>query len=417
MHETCHPEPRKPKPEHRILKALGALKLRDFRLFYGALLGTSMGFQLQRTLELWLIYELTESALFLGLMGLVRGVPTFVFSLVGGVVADRVERRRLVIAVHILNASIAATLGLLALSGLIQVWHLYLGAFVNATLTAAGGPTRMAMIPGLVPRELFVNAFAHMSSARKLSQVMGPALGGLLIATVGSGWTYGVTCGIYVVAIYLLVRVRYVSGALDKKQSPVKSLLEGISFIRRTPLIRVVLLMEFIAVYFGSYRALLPIFAAALGLGPEGFGFLLSAPAFGSLLAVGVVMFIGNIRYKGLFVAFSAMVYGVCMFGLALSQTFLLSVVMIFLLGFFDAFQSVMRTVIIQSMTPDNLRGRASSFQRMLGVGGPSLGEAQSGALASWLGAPLTLLVTGVLCIGLTAGLIVRRTDLRAAEL
>lgn len=400
----------------RFEKTLGALVLRDFRLFYVALVGTSMCFQLQRTIELWLIYQLTESAFFLGLMGLVRGVPTFVFSLAGGVVADRVERQKLVIVVHVLNSAIALTLGLLALSGLIQVWHLYLGAFLNSTVTAAGGPTRMAMIPGLVPREMFVNAFAYMASARKLSQVIGPALGGLLIAAVGSGWTYGATCGIYLVAIYLLVRLRYESGPLDRKQSAVKSLLEGISFIRRNSLIRVLLVMEFVAVYFGSYRALLPIFAAALGLGPEGFGFLLSAPAFGSLLAVGVVMFVGNIRYKGLFVAFSAIVYGLCMFGLAFSQWFWFAVSAIFLMGFFDAFQSVMRSVIIQSMTPDNLRGRAASFQRMLGVGGPSLGEAQSGAVAALIGAPLTLVVTGALCIGLTAGLVVVRGDLRAAE-
>lgn len=400
----------------RLHKALGALCHRDFRLFYTALLGTAMGFQLHRTIELWLVYELTESALFLGLTGLVRGVPTFLFSLAGGVVADRVERRRFVIAVHSVNALITIALGLLALSGLIRVWHLYVAALVNSTLTAAGGPARTAMVPGVVPRQLLVNAFAHMSSARKLSQLIGPALGGLLLATVGAAGTYGVTCAIYAAAIYLMVRMRYETGPLDRKQSPLQSLLEGISFIRGNSLIGVLLVMEFVSVYFGSYRALLPIFAAALGLGPEGFGVLLSAPAFGSLLAVGVVMSVGDIRYKGLFIALSAITYGACMFGLALSQWFFLSVSAIFLLGFFDALQSVMRSVVIQSMTPDELRGRASSFQRMLGVGGPTLGEAQSGAVAALIGAPLTLVVTGTVCIGLTAGLVAARRDLRAQE-
>lgn len=401
----------------KLKKALGALDQRDFRLFYTALLGTSMGYQLQRTIELWLVYQLTESAFFLGLTGLVRGVPTFVFSLAGGVVADRVERRKFVIFVHVMNGAITVVLGILALSGLIRVWHLYLAAFVNSTMTSAGGPARTAMVPGLVPREMLVNAFAHMSSARKLSQLIGPVLGGLLLAALAPGWTYLATCTIYVVAIYLMVRMRYEAEALDRKQSPTKSLLEGLSFVRRNPSLRALLMMEFITVYFGSYRALLPIFAAALGLGPEGLGLLLSAPALGSLLGVGVVMSLGNMGYKGLFVALSAIAYGACMFGLALSPWVLLTLFSIFLLGFFDALQSVMRSVVIQSMTPDNLRGRASSFQRMLAVGGPSLGEAQSGGVAALMGAPLTLVVTGVILIAVTAGLVAGRKELRAAAL
>jgi len=376
-----------------------------------------MGYQLQRTIELWLVYQLTESAFFLGLTGLVRGVPTFVFSLAGGVVADRVERRKFVIFVHVINGVITVVLGILALSGLIRVWHLYLAAFVNSTMTSAGGPARTAMVPGLVPREMLVNAFAHMSSARKLSQLIGPVLGGLLIAALTPGWTYLATSSIYIVAICLMARMRYEAEALDRKQSPTKSLLEGLSFVRRNPSLRALLMMEFITVYFGSYRALLPIFAAGLGLGPEGLGLLLSAPAFGSLLGVGVVMSLGNMGYKGLFVAFSAIAYGACMFGLALSPWVLFTLFSIFLLGFFDALQSVMRSVVIQSMTPDNLRGRASSFQRMLAVGGPSLGEAQSGGVAALMGAPLTLVVTGVILIAVTAGLVAGRKELRAAAL
>ena len=396
---------------------LSSLAVRDFRLLYIALFGTSVSYQLQRTIELWLVYEITGSPLLTGFTGLVRGAATIVFALAGGVVADRIDRRRFVILTAYVNVVITLSLGMLVLTGLIRVWHIYLAAFVNSTLTTAAGPARTAMVPGLVPRELMVNAFAQIASARKLSQLVGPALGGLLIAVAGSGWTYGVACLIYIVAIPITTCIRYESGPLDRQQSPVQSLLEGIAFIRRNSLIVVLLVTEFAAVFFGSYRALLPIFAVAMGFGAGGLGILLSAPALGSLLGVAVVMWLGNISYKGLFVAFSVMAYAGCLFGLAFSPWFLSSVAILFVVGVFDALQAVVRQVVILARTPDNLRGRAASFQRMLGVGAPSLGEAHSGAVAALIGAPWTLMVTAVVCIGLTAGLVVKRPDLRDRDL
>ena len=179
---------------------MAALDVRDFRLLYIALFGTSVSYQLQRTIELWLVYDLTGSPLLTGFTGLVRGSATLVFQLAGGVVADRIDRRRFVILVQCVNALITLSLGTLALTGLIQVWHLFLAAFVNSTLTTAAGPARTAMVPGLVPRELLVNAFAQIASVRKLSQLVGPAVGGVLIGFAGSGWTYAVACLIYIVS-------------------------------------------------------------------------------------------------------------------------------------------------------------------------------------------------------------------------
>lgn len=396
---------------------LASLAVRDFRLLYIALLGTSVSYQLQRTIELWLVYEITRSPFLTGLTGLVRGAATVVFALHGGVVADRIDRRRFVILVQTVNILITLTLGTLALTGDIRVWHLFVAAFVNSTLTTAAGPARTAMVPGLVPKELLVNAFAQMASARKLSQLVGPMVGGILIAVAGSGWTYLTACLIYMIAVPIMMCMRYESGSLDREQSPTKSLLEGIAFIRRNSLIVALLVTEFAAVFFGSYRALLPIFAAAMGFGAAGLGILLSAPAFGSLLGVVAVMAAGNILYKGLFIAFSVIAYAACLFGLAFSPWFLSSVAILALVGFFDAVQAVVRNVVIQARTPDNLRGRAASFQRMLAVGAPSLGEANSGAIAALIGAPWTLMVTALVCIGLTAGLVIKRSDLRDRDL
>jgi len=382
-----------------------------------AIFATSFGFQLQRTLELWLIYQLTGSALYLGLTGLVRAVPIFILSLGGGVLADRIDRRKFVMFVQGCNGALNGMLAVLAISGLIEAWHIYSAAFMSSSLNALSAPSRNAMVPGLVPRDMLMNALSLTSMSRKLSQLLGPALTGILIALFSPGLTYALNGGVYFSAVLFVGVIQYASNATSMEQSPFRSLVEGIAFIRNETVVGVFLGLDLIAVYFGSYRALLPIFVQNFGEGSEALGLLLSAAAFGAILGVAVVLSVGNLRYKGLWVAFGILVYSVCLVGLALSPWFLMAVVTVFLLGFFDAVQAVLRNVVVQTITPDNLRGRVSSFQRMLGVGGPSLGEAQSGFVAAFIGAPLTLVVAAVMCAGTTLGLLARRHELRRAEL
>ena len=404
-------------PIARLKRTCAALEYRGFRLLWLAIFATSFGFYIQRTLELWLIYQLTGSAVSLGLTGLVRAVPIFILSLGGGVLADRVDRRKFVMFVQLANGTVNGTLAVLAVTGLIEAWHIYSGAFMNASLNAVGAPSRNAMVPGLVPREMLMNALSLTSMSRKLSQLVGPALTGILIALFSPGVTYAMNGGIYFLAALCVSVIQYTSKAPDLQQSPFRSLVEGIAFIRRQSVVGVFLGLDFIAVYFGSYQALLPIFVASFGAGSEALGLLLSAAALGAIMGVAVVLSVGNLRYKGLWVTFGILVYSVCLVGLALSPWFLMSVVIVFLLGFFDAVQAVLRNVVVQTVTPDELRGRVSSFQRMLGVGGPSLGEAQSGFVAAFIGAPLTLVVAALMCAGTTLGLLARRDELRRAEL
>lgn len=395
----------------------GALAHRGFRLLWLAILATSFGFHIQRTLELWLIYELTGSALHLGLTGLARGAPVFVLSLGGGVLADRIDRRRFVMLVQACNGALNALLAALALTGLIQVWHIYFSAFISASLNALGAPSRNAMVPGLVPRETLLNALSLTAMSRKLSQLAGPVLAGLLIAHLSSGFTYALNGGVYFSAVFLVAAIRYASEVAHGPGSPFRSLMEGIAFVRRETAVWVFLGMDLVAVYFGSYRGLLPIFAAVVGAGAEGFGLLLSAAALGAILGVALVLSLGDLRYKGLWVAFGIFAYSFCLVALALSGRFLLSMAAVFLLGFFEAVQMVLRNVIIQTATPDHLRGRILSFQRMLGVGGPSLGEAQSGFVAALVGAPATLMLGAAVCVGATLGLTATRKEIRKADL
>lgn len=395
----------------------GALAHRGFRLLWLAVLATSFGFHIQRTLELWLIYELTGSALHLGFIGLARGLPVFVLSLGGGVLADRIDRRRFVMLVQAGNGALNALLAALALTGLLQVWHIYFSACMSASLNALGAPSRNAMAPGLVPRETLLNALSLTAMSRKLSQLAGPVLAGVLIAWFSSGFTYALNGGVYFSAVFLVAAIRYASEVPHSPGSPFRSLMEGIAFVRRETAVWVFLGMELVAVYFGSYRGLLPIFAAVVGAGAEGFGLLLSAAALGAILGVALVLSLGDLRYKGLWVAFGIFAYSFCLAALALSGRFLLSVAAVFLLGFFEAVQMVLRNVIIQTTTPDRLRGRVLSFQRMLGVGGPSLGEAQSGFVAALVGAPATLVLGAAVCVGATLGLVATRKEIRKADL
>ena len=365
---------------------------------------------------MWLVYQLTGSAFHLGLTGLVRGIPVFVLSPFGGVLADRVHRRRLVILVQTGNSVVNAALAFMAITGLVEVWHIYFSAFMNASLNALGAPARNAMVPGLVPREMLLNALSFTAMSRKMSQLAAPPLAGLLILWLGSGPTYAFNGCVYLSAALLVAAIHYVSDVSGTRESPFRSLMEGFGFVRRETVVWVFLAMELVTVQLGSHRALLPIFVVALGAGAGAFGLLLSAAAAGAIVGVAVIMSLGDLRYKGLWTAFSLFAFAACLAVLALSDWFLLTMAAVFLLGLFEAVQMVLCNAIIQTITPDRLRGRVLSFQRMLGVGGTSLGEAQSGFIAAFLGAPLTLMAGTALCAGTTLGLLFKR-EVRKADL
>ncbi len=169
----------------RLAQAVGALGHRDFRLFFAGLMAASLGARVQMTANLWLVYELTDSPLHLGLMGLARGIPTLAFSLMGGIIADRVDRRRFIMVVQAAIGALSLVLAGLTVTGLIRVWHIYLVTILGSSLTAVYSPARTAIIPNLVPKNLMLNAFALSSTAWKMSHLAAPALAGGCIALFG----------------------------------------------------------------------------------------------------------------------------------------------------------------------------------------------------------------------------------------
>jgi MFS family permease len=398
-------------------RAVAALQHRDFMLFYIALLAAAIGSQLQSFANVLQIWELTESPLQLGLTGLARAIPVIALSLAGGVIADRVDRVRFIMVTQSVGALFSVVLAGLTVSGHIAVWHIYVITFLVSALSAVNTPARSAIIPNLVPREHLLNAIALNSTVWQTSNILGPMLAGISIAALGFPLTYVINGLVLLGTLGILALVNVGPVAARPRQSPLKGLLEGLAFVRYRSLILVLLGMDASATFFGSYRALLPAIKDQLGVDAAGLGLLTAAPGLGSLVGAALVMVLGNIRYKGLIVAAGILAYCGALVALALSPWFLLSVGVAFSLGVFDSLQATPRNGVIQLITPDDLRGRVSSFQSMLTGGVPSLGQAWSGATASVLGVPLALMAGAAVCATFIVGTLAARPELRASDL
>jgi MFS family permease len=375
------------------------------------------GDQIQTFANLWQIYDLTNSALHLGLNGLARALPVIVFSLAGGVIADRFNRKRIIVLTQVMNGTFALLLGVLSATGHIQVWHIYLATFLNAGLTSVSAPARRAVIASLVPREHLLNAFAMNSSVNQMDRIVAPSIAGVLIAVFGLSFAYWTTAVARVVTAISLARVPIGQDTVRSQRSPLKDLVEGLTFVRVRSIILVLVLMDVVATFFGSYRALLPIVADHFDTGPAGFGLLSSAPGAGSLVAIALIMFLGDFPFKGRVMAGAILAYAACLVGLALSPVFALALLASAGLGLTDSLQGVTRNGAIQMMTPDQLRGRVSSFQHMLQAGGPALGQTLMGAGAGVFGAPVALIAGACMCALTTLLIAARRKDLRERNL
>jgi MFS family permease len=399
--------------QSRFADAFGALTYSAYRRFAISLLFTSLGAQLLQTAILWQVYELTGSALLLGLTGLARAGPHIVLSLVGGVAADRVNRVRLIQSGQVLNAILIFLLAGLTLAGSAEVWHLYLMTVLNGAFTALTQPGRTAVIPSLVPENKLVNAIALNATIGQTSQIAGPAFAGLAIGLIGLGAVYMLNGAFYFLAMLALFAIRVPPPVRQTEESPWRSLLDGLIFVRSKPVIISLMGLDLAATVLGSYRALLPIFATNLGVGVGGYGLLSAAPGVGSLIGSAFILSLGDMRYKGLYALFAVLGYCGALILLALSPWFLLAVVAAGLLGFTDAVQMISRNTTIIAISPDALRGRVEAFRTMLAGGGPPLGFTLSGALAAAFSAPAALVLGAAACAALVVSVGMTRKELR----
>jgi MFS family permease len=398
------------------------LASRDFGLFWTSLLVSAIGSQLTSVAMAWQIYEMTNSPLQLGITGLFRALPVILFALTGGWLADRMDRRRLLIITQVAAMLLSLVLALLTDSGQIKVWHIYAITFLSTAVMTFDQPARSAMIPSLVPREHLATAFALNITLRQTAFLAGPFIGGVLIAWAGLKWSYYVDAASFlgVIVCLLFMRVRQAERA-PKRESPLQSMHEGFSFVWNNSAILGLLVMDICVSFFGAYRAMMPVFARdILGVGPKGLGVLLGAPALGALIGSSVVMGWSGLSRKPRLIIPITLLYtsGLVLFGL--SHWFALSFAVALFLGAVDSVGETLRMTIIQLLTPDELRGRVQGLVHVFVIGGPFMGHAQVGLMASAFGAPGAVIAGGLigsLAVALTAKKIIQLRDTPDAAL
>jgi len=359
------------------------------------------GSQMQFVAINWHVYILTKSAFALGLVGLFRGVPIILCSLAGGVVADALDRKRLMVATQIVMLVVAALLATATLVGLKSVWLIYiLSAFASAA-TAFDTPARQSLMPSLVPPEDFPNAVSLGMIVFNVATIGGPSLAGFLLAGSGPALIYGINAASFLAVIAALAAMK-ASGRPElqggrRNALSLGALREGLQFVWRTPIIVQTMTLDFAATFFASATLLLPIFAReVLHVDARGYGFLAAAPAVGSVITALVMARIGTFRRQGRLVVVSVAIFGLATAAFGSSHVFWFSLLMLAVTGAADTVSTVLRQTIRQLATPDHIRGRMTSINMMFFMGGPQLGELEAGSLAALIGAPLSVITGGL---------------------
>jgi MFS family permease len=384
--------------------SLMALRYRNFRLLWIGQLISFSGSMMQNAAILWhvsLLAPENQKGIALGMVGLVRVVPIIVFSLFGGVVADAVNRRKLLLITQIVLTAAAALLALLTFRGLTVAWPLYALTAVGAAAGSFDNPARNSLIPNLVAREHLPNAISLNMIMFQFAAVLGPALGGLMIGTVDIGWVYAANAasfGAVIIALLLMRDVPATTNSAGKQEVSLAATLEGLRFTFSAPLIRSTMLLDFFATFFASATALLPIFAQdVLHVGARGYGWLFAAPSVGALVAsLVMVRQADRTDRRGIVLLWSVAVYGLATIVFGLSRVFWVTFLCLVVLGASDMVSTVFRNIIRQLATPDHLRGRMTSVNMIFFMGGPQLGELEAGLVADRVGAPLSVVLGGV---------------------
>ncbi len=370
------------------------------------------GTQMQAAALLWNIRDLTDQPIALGGIGLARILPVIFFSLIGGAVADVVNRRNLLFLTQSSMALLAMVLALLAFAGQASLWSIYLLTALNAVAVSFDQPARQALVPNLVPADELPSAFSLTSIAFQVGAIAGPAVGGLIIAYLGIGYTYlfnALSYGAVLVALLLMGSVP--QQVLGSRRSAVSlaSIQEGVSFILSRPIILSTMLLDFFATFFSSVNTLLPSFARdVLRMGAIEYGWLSAAQSIGAATAALIISQLEGIRRQGPIFLASVVAFGLATVAFGFSTSFMAAMLALIFIGAADSVSTIIRNTIRQLQTPDYIRGRMTSVNQIFFMGGPQLGEVEAGAAAQWLGVPMAIVTGGIGCI-LAVGAILRK--------
>ncbi|MCU1383269.1 MAG: permease of the major facilitator superfamily [Acidobacteria bacterium] len=379
-----------------------AFRHRNYQLFFAGQLISLTGTWMQSVAESWLVFRLTGSAALLGVTSFFTLAPVFLFATLGGILADRMDRRRILITTQTISMVLPLTLAALTLSGHVRVWHVFVLATCLGIVNAFDIPARQSFVVEMVGREDLTNAIALNSSMVNGARVVGPAIAGLLVAAVGEGWCFLLNGISYLAVIAGLVmmnaprRPRTVT-----HRSAWRDTVEGFQFATTTTPIRALLMLLGLLSFAGMpYSVLMPVFAESiLGAGPKGLGLLMGASGLGALGGALALLSRRGVRGLGRWVAVSAAAFGLALIGFSLSRTFWLSALLLIPVGAAMMVEMAVSNTLLQAMVPDALRGRVMALYSMMFMGMAPFGALFAGWVAERYGAPMTVALGGVVCL------------------
>jgi MFS family permease len=397
-------EPAQPSLFSRLLSRLPALQSRNFRLFFAGQLISLIGTWMDNVAEAWLVYRLTGSSLKLGTVGFCSQIPVFLFAPLGGIVADRYNRHKIILTTQALSMGVAGVLAILTLTHRVQVWHVFVLAAMGGVINAFDIPARQAFLSDMVGREKLMNAIALNSSMFNGARIVGPAVAGILVASIGEGWCFGANSLSYIAVItgLLMMKLTYTPRAGARDNSPLQDIVEGFRFVKNAKPIRTLLLLLGLVSLVGMpYSVLMPIFAdRILHGGARGLGILMGATGVGALAGALTLALKKGLKGISKIISYCALGFGTSLILFSTSRHFWLSALFLLPVGYTMMVQMASSNTLLQSMSPDRLRGRVLAVYSMMFMGMAPFGALFAGALAERVGAPVTVAIGGVACIG-----------------
>jgi MFS family permease len=378
-----------------------AFRHRNYQLYFSGQLISFIGTWMQSVAESWLVYRLTGSATLLGVTAFCSQIPVFILAPIGGTVADRGHRHRIMVITQSISMALPLILSVLTFTGRVQVWHVFVLASCLGVVNAFDIPARQAFVVEMVGREDLLNAIALNSSMFNGARVIGPAVAGLLVAAVGEAWCFLLNGISYLAVIGGLLMMRVTTRRRSQPGSPLRDTLEGFRFVAHTAPVRALLVLLGVISFAGMpYAVLMPVFAEEiLHGGARGLGILMAASGLGAL--GGALSLAGRrgVRGLGAWVGWAAGAFGVALAMFSFSRSFWLSVALLVPVGFSLMVQMAASNTLIQAMVPDGLRGRVMSVYSMMFLGMAPFGGLSAGYMAERIGAPATVAAGGVVCV------------------
>jgi MFS family permease len=383
----------------RIPQMLRALRHRNFQLFFSGQLISLIGTWMDNIAEAWLVYRLTGSSLLLGTVAFAGQIPVFLLAPIGGMVADRWNRQRVIIATQAISMVLAGILAVLTLSHRIRVWEVVVLAALMGAVNAFDIPARQAFLVDMVGREDLMNAIALNSSMFNGARVIGPSIAGILVASIGEGWCFAANSISYVAVIIGLLLMHVNQAPVEvRRVSPFEHIVEGFRFVWNTgPIRALLLLLGLVSLAAMPYSVLMPIFAAKILHGnARTLGVLMGATGVGALGGALTLATRSGVKGLGRWVAVACASFGTFLILFSLSRWYVLSVALLVPVGFAMMVQMASSNTLIQAMVPDRLRGRAMAVYSMMFMGMAPMGALLSGWSADHIGAQWTLTIGGV---------------------